>query len=211
MILKNRSFERVPANRDAKVFYIFCEGKRTEPKYFKYFEEIDSRIKFEIIRAEQHENNSPTGLYDKACLFIIKSQANPNPKYEISNIDEVWFVIDTDEWKDKIETLRGKCSSHENWFIAQSNPCFEVWLYYHLKSHAPKFEGIEISSKWKGFVNEQIPGGFNPLKHPILIKDAIDNSKANYIEVEGRIYIGSTEIFKLAEKFYSLIERKMGS
>jgi len=68
MIIKNRIFTRVEPSRDAKSFYIFCEGNNREPEYLFCFKEIDSKINIEVIPAEKHGNNSPTGLYDKACL-----------------------------------------------------------------------------------------------------------------------------------------------
>lgn len=61
-----------------------------------------------------------------------------NPKYtlDVSQHDNVWFVIDTDLWGSKITDLRNFCNSqnagldNETWFVSQSNPCFEIWLYY---------------------------------------------------------------------------------
>ncbi|MBC7553975.1 MAG: RloB domain-containing protein, partial [Taibaiella sp.] len=131
MLIRNFSYTRREPNRDAVVFYIFCEGKWTEPQYFNFFASRDSRIRLEIIAAEQHDNNSPDGLFEKAKNFISKSPNNPNPKYDLNAIDQVWFVIDTDDWQDKIPKLKKSCSEYENWFVAQSNPSFEIWLYYH--------------------------------------------------------------------------------
>ena len=55
------------------------------------------------------------------------------PKYELDlkQNDEVWFVIDTDEWGNKIISLKDDCNTKQSWNVAQSNPCFEIWLYYH--------------------------------------------------------------------------------
>jgi L-rhamnose mutarotase len=207
MILKNRIFERKEPSREAKSFYIFCEGNSREPEYLLYFKEIDSKINVEVIRAEFHDNNSPTGLYDKACLYVLSSDENPNPKFELLDIDEVWFVIDTDKWGSKIEELREKCKRHRSWFIAQSNPCFEVWLYYHFNQNVPIFEGIEISKNWKKYVNSIIKGGFDPRKHPVFIGDAIKNAQDNYVENNGNLDLCSTEMYKLGKNIYPLIEK----
>lgn len=45
MILKNRIFERKEPMREAKSFYIFCEGNSREPEYLLYFKEIGDAIK----------------------------------------------------------------------------------------------------------------------------------------------------------------------
>lgn len=209
MILRNRLFQRRLPTRDAKVFYIFCEGRSREYDYFSYFRELDSRIAIEIIQPTPSGNNSPEGLYQKACSFILKTEENPNPKYELSNVDEVWFVIDTDEWGKMIENLRNKCrnnTEHAKWNVAQSNPCFEVWLYYHFYENKPTFTTSKTSKEWKSFVNHSIRGGFDSRKHPIFIGTAINNAKNNYSESEGNIDTACTEVFKLAESYYPFIK-----
>ena len=137
MILTNRLFTRRPATRDAKSVYIFCEGVKREYQYFDYFKEIDSRINIEVYKLTPEENNSPLGLYQIACNCIVRNNENPNPKYEFLEDDEVWFVLDTDHdkldtRKPQIEKLRTDCEKRNRWNVAQSNPCFEVWLFNHL-------------------------------------------------------------------------------
>lgn len=90
--------------------------------------------------------------------------------------------------------------------VAQSNPCFEVWLYYHLHSQKPKPEDVEKFNGWKSFVNKSIKGGFDSRKHSIFIGTAIENTKKNYSETNGKIDIACTEVFKLAETFYPFVK-----
>lgn len=208
MILKSRHFVKQEPSRDAKLFIIYCEGKKRENHYFNYFKEISSNIRLEVVSPGQHDNNSPTGLYDKASEDIVVTKKNKNPKYEIIKDDEIWFVIDTDTWGKKIDELRTKCEKeHTNWKVAQSNPCFEVWLYYHFESSLPGFEGMEKSENWKGFLHKVKKGGFDSRKHPILVKEGISNSKKNFKKEDGIISIGCTEVFKLADSFYPLVQK----
>ena len=130
MILKNRLFERKEPERDASLFIIYCEGSRREPKYFEYFEKISSRVKLEIIKADSQGNNSPSGLLKQAKEDFFEGK-DSLPKYFLGKEDKVWFVIDTDRWGSHIPKLRKECQQRVNWFVAQSNPCFEVWLFYH--------------------------------------------------------------------------------
>lgn len=205
MILKNRLFERKAPDRSAKIFLIFCEGNKREPQYFKYFNEISSQIRLEIVHAEPHDNNSPTGLFNKASGYIVKTTENPNPKYDLNENDDVWFVIDTDEWGTKIDELRELCLNYSNWSIAQSNPCFEVWLYYHFFDKLPDFENMDISENWKFKLDQTVKGGFDSRKHPIFVKNAIENSRIIFEKKNGVVEVGCTEVFKLAEKFYPLV------
>ena len=205
ILTKKRLYSREEPSRDAKLIIVYCEGKEREDLYFNYFAEISSKIRLEIEPPSQHDNTSPLGLYDKAVSQIVKSNENNNPKYELSDSDEVWFVIDTDEWGSKIDELRENCKNHKNWLISQSNPCFEVWLFYHFLPFE-EFENMNISKKWKPFLNQKVSGGFDSRKHPVFIDNAIKNAKSKF---EENISVGSTEVFKLAESFYPLVENKI--
>lgn len=207
MILKSRLFSRKEPNRESKSYFIFCEGHKREHKYFLYFKEIDSKINVVVVNPQPHDDNSPTGLYEKAVRCLVKSEKNPKPQFELLDIDEVWFIIDTDTWEGKIDELRKLSSIHTNWFIAQSNPCFEVWLYYHFNNSLPDFKGMEVSQNWKSYVNTHVVnGGFDSRKHPVFIKAAIENSTVNYQEENNQPILGTTQMHILANSIYPLIE-----
>jgi hypothetical protein len=151
-----------------------------------------------------HGESSPEKLYQAA---VQKLNTNDTSTYQ-KDIDEVWFVIDTDDWGNKIKKLRESCKEGENhpeWKVAQSNPCFEVWLYYHFKEEAPSFKGVHAAKKWKTFVSDSVPGGFDPRKDPAWIGDAIKNARKN-ASAEGSLKPASTEVFKLAERFFPFVE-----
>jgi len=209
MILsRNRSFKREAPSKEAKLFLIACEGERREGDYFEYFEELDSRVKVKVIRPEDGENNSPIGLVDKMEILLNLE----NSEYEINKDDQIWFVFDTDDWKEKITEARTKIAKVSNYYIAQSNPCFEVWLYFHFTLDKPDFNGIESSKEWKIYVNKRFPGGFDSTKHPILIKDAIRNSEHNFLRDDKNWpAIGSTEVHFLAIEIYKLLSKKLDS
>jgi hypothetical protein len=205
MILRSRDYERKPPSKDATLFVIYCEGNRREPHYFRYFREISSRINIEIIEAETQGNNSPLGLYDRACSDVDILENEASAKYELGDGDQVWFVIDTDEWGKSIRELKDRCETRFNWFVAQSNPCFEIWLYYHFFSHPAQDEHLNTCAEWKKHVNQAIPGGFDSRKHPIHIKHAMKNAERHFVLTDGDVSNGSTEMFKLAKEIYPLV------
>jgi len=211
MLRRNRLYTKKEPDKDATVFYIFCEGKDREPEYFRFFEGIDSKIKFEIIATGHHDDNSPVGLYEKASNFIIKTDENPYPKYELADVDKVWFVIDTDEWKDKIKTLRRKCEGHANWLIAQSNPCFEIWLYYHFHDQKPLREQVENANGMKAYLNQQIKGGFDSRAHPKYIQTPVVNSEQNFANENDEPKEYSTNLHELAKQILPLIKSGLDS
>lgn len=209
MLLKNRLFTRVESEKNAQKIYIFCEGKDREYNYFRYFVGMDSRLNLIVHELSGNENNSPNGLYQLAIDSLLISEENPDPMYDYRTHDQVWIVVDTD--KDKMDSRRQqlldtrKNCAARTWNVAESNPCFEVWLYFHLENKKPVFEDIDISSKWKKFVGSVFKGGFDPRKHPILIQTAITNSEACFtMNQDNAPDISTTEVFKLAKKILAV-------
>ncbi len=215
MILTNRRFKREPPSREAKSIYIFCEGAKREYEYFGYFKEMDSRINIEIYKLHPHENNSPGGLLTIAKQSILPNEENNhNPKYTFQENDEVWIVLDTDidkrsSRKPQIIQIEEFCKQKDDWFVVQSNPCFEVWLYYHFSPEKPLFEGDAYCTTWKGMLNSSISGGFDSRRHPIYIERAIENAENNFELHDSAPSIGSTEVFRLAKSIFPLVEAKI--
>ncbi len=214
MILTNRLFERTPPTREARSIFIFCEGIKREYQYFEYFKEMDSRINVEIHKLEPNDDNSPKGLIEIAKNCIIQSEENPNPKYNFLDNDQVWIVLDSDKdkfdsRKSQIEEVREECDNNSNWYIVESNPCFEVWLYYHVKEENPDISNKEKCTKWKRLVNHTIPGGFQSKRHPIFLEEAIQNAEKNYREKDSTPELGSTQVFRLSKSILPLIKEKL--
>ena len=211
MILTNRLFERQAPSREAKSLYIFCEGAKREYQYFEYFREIDSRIKVEVNKLNPDENNSPKGLYDLA----VSSFSGNKPKFTLQENDEVWIVIDTDPDKsnsreEQIKEIKEVCQSKDNWFVVESNPCFEVWLYFHQNEKIEEFESDDICKSWKQKVNESYDGGFDSRRHPIFIEEAIQNAERNFdSDISNRPLKGSTEVYLLAKSMFAVIKNKI--
>jgi len=205
MILRSRLYERKPPDRDATLFIIYCEGSKRESQYFKYFKEISSRINLEVVEADSQGNNSPLGLYEHACSDIDGTDSDSPVKYDLGEGDQVWFAIDTDQWGNSILELRNRCEKRKNWLVAQSNPCFEVWLYYHFFSEFAGDIKLDGCLGWKDHVNARIPGGFDSRKHPLLIADAVVHAETHFQSIEKNVSYGSTEVFKLGKEIYPMV------
>jgi hypothetical protein len=203
---RNKIYERREPSKEGKLYFIFCEGEKRETTYFYFFNRIASQIIIQIVPIEDGKN-SPIGLYNNACQKLIKTELNPNPKFEANMDDEVWFIIDTDKWGGEIDQLRAKLSEHTNWHVAQSNPCFEVWLYYHFRIQKPQ----NCLPNWKNFLNEVIPGGFDNRKHPALIQTAIVNAEANYSNTYNKPDENTTQVFKLGKKILPLVHSEINN
>jgi hypothetical protein len=126
---RNKLYVKRAPDKEGKLYFIFCEGEKRETTYFYFFNRIASQIIIQIVPIGDGKN-SPMGLYNNACQSLLKNDENPNPSYAIHAQDEVWFIIDTDKWGKELDTLRASVSKHNNWYIGQSNPSFEVYLRY---------------------------------------------------------------------------------
>ena len=212
-LTRNKIYEKVEAKIEAKKIYIFCEGEETEIKYFKYFQGLSSNI--DIIPIPNNNGQSdPVKLKNNAIiLFFGDEHEGILPQYELSKEykDEVWFVIDTDRWNEgnKIELLKIFCNSqdktHNLWNVVQSNPCFELWFYYHFNDNKPDENIVKNFNSFKEFINNQIKGGFDCRSMPIELKLAIDNSIKNFEIANDQPNLFSTEVHSLGEVIISFV------
>jgi len=198
---RDRNKKYIRANegvRNSNLIFIFCEGVKTERRYFYFFNQISSRIILQIM-PHFEGRQSPKGLYDAAVKFLV--EPGLSPEYSFLSGDEVWFVFDTDHYSQMIEEVRPLIKERPNWNIAQSNPSFEVWLYYHFFENKP----TESIKNWKNYLNHIIPGGFDNRFHPKLINKAINNSKNNFSRNGETPDLNSTEVYLLGEKIISIV------
>lgn len=176
---------------------------------------MDSRINLEIYPLAENENNSPLGILEIAKKCILKKDTHHKPKYSFQKNDEVWIVIDLDPDKfnsreNQIKEVREYCNAQTGWNVALSNPCFEVWLFYHLHKEIKKgIEYLSQCSAWKKETNSSIKGGFDSRKHPIFLEQAISNSKENHSTEEGLPNNGATEVHYLGESIFHVLHEKI--
>lgn len=204
-LVRSRRYERQEPLRDSRKIYIYCEGNKREFDYFRFFCGLSSNVNIIPIPSKDGKTD-PEKLMEAAQEeFGINSDVSPKFTLDVSQQDNVWFVIDTDSWGSKITDLRNFCKSqnagldNEAWYVSQSNPSFEIWLYYHKFSEKPVKNNVDKYSSIKEFVDAQIPGGFDSRKHPAMIEAAIQNAKATYEEENQVLKLYSTEVFKLGQ------------
>jgi len=207
---RNKVYEKVEPFKDAKKIYIFCEGEKREIDYFTFFQGFASNI--DIIPIPNDNGKSdPIKLKEKAEHNI------KNGDISLSNElrDEIWFVIDTDRWNEgnKIGILKSfvqeKNKSYKAWFVAQSNPSFEIWLYYHFYSEKPDNKEIATFISFKEFVSTKIKGGFDSRSMPLEIQQATLNAEKNFESENEQPKIYSTEVFNLAKQIINFTKTQL--
>ena len=180
---KKRGYNRdtpVELVRDYKLFAVACEGGKREPGYFNVFQHLSSKIKVDVIEnyvtdnemfRKFETNSAPKWVLDRAVRYIEKN--------DLKDEDDLWFVIDKDRWSDvQIRELASYCENYPNWHLVISNPCFEVWLYFHKKADI-KISNSVSCSDFKNEISSFEKGGYHPLKFIPDFQNAITNAKAN--------------------------------
>ena len=218
MITRIRQYTKREPSRDAHRVFIICEGELSEPKYFSFFEGLSQNLC--VITIPPESGTDPIKLAQHAEEKFDAEMG----KYSLDYLqgDSVWFVIDTDTWEKegKVAALRKYCKErnqelyakhtetkqYDAWRIAQSNPCFEIWLYYHFYSDAPSTDEVIDYETFKQFVCDRIHGGFNYQSDPSRLKTAIANARKNFhLDDQGKISLYSTELYSLGEEIYSFV------
>jgi len=147
------------------------------------------------------DREHPKKLYENAEKVITQ--------YAIANEDEIWFVIDTDEWGKQISDIKNECAKKQNWYVAQSNPSFEIWLYYHFYNQKPEVKEVETANGLKAYVNQKINGGFDNRKHPVYIQTAVINSEHNFEHEDNEPKHFSTNLHELAKQILPMIKDEL--
>jgi hypothetical protein len=115
-----------------KLFILAYEGEKTEPYYFNGLRGSDlfndSGI-IEIISLVRSYRSGTDPFSVKSLLKDAKST------FRFKSTDEFWLVVDRDHWETKhkhsFDQIISECEIEGNFFMALSNPCFEIWIILH--------------------------------------------------------------------------------
>ena len=227
MIQRRKDYDKREPSRDAHKIYIVCEGKGTEPNFFAFFEGLSSNL--QVITIPPTDGTDPLKLMERAKQVLIGDDREFTVEYEHG--DTVWFVVDTDTWEEegKIAPLRQFCSqkntaipqeydeikAYSAWNVAQSNPSFEMWLYYHFYENKPVSDEVAKHASFKEYVNNTISGGFNFEKDPVRLETAIEHAERNFqLDKDSKLLEYSSEVYILGKEIDGFVKsdiKKLGN
>lgn len=141
-----------------KMFVLSYEGNESEKKYFEDFRKSDyfnDNGLIEIISLKRPEYRGSDPISVKKLLKEAKKE------YRFRDTDEFWLIIDRDDWEEihnhNFDKLVKDCKKENNFFLAMSNPCFEIWLILHLKD----INEFDEDEKKRLFINKKTSGRKN--------------------------------------------------
>lgn len=132
-----------------KVIIISCEGRNTEPEYFETIKEklsdlISVLVEIKIVDRDNNKSN-PKDIVCNLEEYILE-------QYDYkSDYDEMWVIWDREKVearkKDILEMIP-KCRE-KNYYIALTNPLFELWLLLHIVDISKYDKEILFINKWE--------------------------------------------------------------
>ncbi len=198
--------------REYRLIIIATEGKKTEKQYFDLFtkreEYQNSKIKLIVIPAKSGKT-SPDHIFRK-----LKSEIK-RKDIELSIDDQVWMVIDRDDWNitslDRIGIQNNLNKANFN--LALSNPCFELWLLLHFTFYAKTGTNCKtIIRELKKYLPNYDKSNLEIIKLESKIITAISNAKKLDKNSNERWPSGTgTHVYKVVEEMLKLIENKPSS
>lgn len=125
---------RTAVRKPARIIYIYCEGKNTEPAYFKALgDTLDKRI----TRIQCIGGVGVPSTVVKKAIEHAKGQGRSNRrgtrKNSFEEDDEIWAVFDCDEHP-CYSAAKQRCIDNKIG-CAYSDPCFELWLNLHVEEY----------------------------------------------------------------------------
>jgi hypothetical protein len=207
---KKRGYKRetpLTLVRDYRLFAIACEGSKTEPQYFNLFRHMSSKVAVDVIEeivsdeemlVNHTAKSSPKWVLDRAVKYIEREG--------LSDEDSLWFVMDIDRWDEKqLREIALYCEQKPNWHIVLSNPCFEIWLYFHRKNDLTSSTSISCQN-FKKEIASLLKGGYHPNKFIPYIENAIINAKnADINKLHFLPAFKTTKVYELGQALITTI------
>ena len=145
-IERTRLIRRGGGHRDARLFVIATEGKETERQYFAALKSQDlidrRRVTVRVLPGDSA--SSPSHVMARLDEFHSGHRLH-------SSLDQLWLVLDLDHW-DKPGHIHNftrvaQEARAKGYFVAVSNPCFELWLLLHFTDDIADIRAISSTSE----------------------------------------------------------------
>ncbi len=166
---KRRKFERKgPFLNYRKVFVLATEGAETEPQYFDLFNSRTTTITVRCLRSST--DSDPIHVLKRMKRYLQSNSLNPD--------DRAWLVVDKDQWTDEqLAQLHIWASSNEQYGLAVSNPCFELWLLLHFDDGNGLATHRQCRERLKRYLPNYDKDHLEIAKLPPVISEAINRAR----------------------------------
>lgn len=151
---------RAPTREPKRRILIVCEGRETEPGYFK---ELQREVRNPRVEIRIEKKGVPIRVVKEAARLKEEAQAEATrQRDENFRWDEVWGVFDVDEHAHLDEARR--LAQKSGIELAVSNPCFELWALLHFQDQRAHIERQKACAA----LRRHLPGYDKSLDFPKL-------------------------------------------
>jgi RloB-like protein len=201
---------RSPHRPEKTRILIVCEGRETEPNYFRRLrDEEPVRQKFSVV-VQKGKGGSCLAVVQQAIAELEKAAARGE------DYDEVWCVFDVEQagQREQVIKARARAEKHKTQ-LALSNPSFECWLLAHFVRTKKSFAGCdevieELHKHWRREFGQDYEKNDEHLYARLAdrTQKAIDNAR----KVREHDWASSPDIVDCnsATDVYLLVERLLG-
>lgn len=197
-----KRFNEILANTEPKhKYFIACEGKKTEYKYFRGLIEardelgISPLIEVLPIRHSTGTNSHPLTIINEAKDVIEQCDSY------FPDLDSVCIIVDRDRnsfTSAQFDEAISLCRRNDFKFIV-SNPCIEIWLLFHYSDLATYDIQELLDNKKTGertkteitLKNDFLQGSYNKSRLHFerdflpYVRNAVENSKKHVLTVDA--------------------------
>ena len=131
-----------------RLFVVATEGAETEPIYFQEFHPgRDGVFRLKLLGNPKHKSR-PVEVVQRLMEYEKRERPGPDTEY--------WAVVDRDAWPEsELQDAWEMISASRGYHLALSNPCFELWLWLHLRPNRPFFHRHDcqraLTREWPDF------------------------------------------------------------
>ena len=116
---------------------IVCEGAKTEPNYFKSFDQMKNRSSFVFEVTSDGGGINTKDVVDEAIRLRDEAKSNGRP------FDTVWAVFDKDSFDSAVFDNAINKAEANKINCAWSNEAFELWYVYHFDDRSTAMQRNE--------------------------------------------------------------------
>ncbi len=202
-------YQKQDGERSPQLLFVVSGGAVREKNYLQPLQNLRT-IKL-AFASKSGQGLSPAQIDALISDYLSKSEfRTEGDVYHIEEGDCIFVLQDVDVFEDELQTILPNQPKMVHWLI--SNPCFEIWLYYHYVSDDPHVrlgQMVPLStaerSRWlKRELNNLVLGGISPQKAMEQLTVAIDRAQKYYREDDGIPSLFATRVYKLGEQIQSV-------
>jgi len=202
--------KRAESLKSDKIFYIFCEGEKTEPNYFRAFRLSKAKV-FAF-----GEGRSCVSLVSWAEKEVnSKGYLNDNKNVLAEEKDEVWCVFDRDSFGPKEFDNAIHKAEKLGYKLAYSNESFELWYLLHFEYLNTALNRKQYEKKLNTYFLNEFNFGYK--KNSIDTYDRLLSKQNNAIKYAKKLLVDvdngsfhknnpTTRVHELVEKLNNYLQ-----